>query len=263
MQINLGKGTLESLEQDLLPLAIGNPQRPIYRRLLVEIYGSLTFALVQRVRHGSARESGEARAALARIGGRAVKPLLDALADQDVSQQRIAIDVLAYVQNRNAAPPLFAFATGPAEPALRARAMIACGALEDVSLVPRYEALLFAKDTNGEGIGVADSVAVAAVWGLARMGGIDGTPGASSQRALPLLRRIARGGTPAMRGLAVLGPGSPATRRRWRKSPRWRSVDTGVLACGGGLSLRIWMRRARATLLEIAGMATPFRGAWR
>src|SRR5260370_15512744 len=100
MQINLGKGSLESLEQDLLPLAIGNPQRPIYRRLLVEIYGSLTFALVQKVRHGSARELDDARGALARIGGRAVKPLLDALADQDVSQQRIAGDGLAYVRDR-------------------------------------------------------------------------------------------------------------------------------------------------------------------
>jgi HEAT repeat protein len=198
MQINLGKGTLESLEQDLLPLAIGNPQRPIYRRLLVEIYGSLTFGLVQRVRHGTVTEADEGRAALARIGARAVKPLLDALADQDVSQQRIAIDVLAYVQNRNAALPLFAYATGPAEPALRTRAMIACGALADSSLVPRYEALLFPKDAAGEQAGLADAVAVAAVWGLARM---------HDAKALPVLRRIARGSAPAMRALAVLGLG--------------------------------------------------------
>ena len=71
MQINLGKGTLESLEQDLLPLAIGNPQKPIYRRLLVEIYGSLTFGLVQRVRHGSAAGRGRgARRAGPRRGAR-------------------------------------------------------------------------------------------------------------------------------------------------------------------------------------------------
>ena len=198
MQINLGKGTLESLEQDLLPLAIGNPQRPIYRHLLVEIYGSMTFAFVQQVTHGAARDGADARQALARIGARAVKPLLDALADPDVSQQRIAIDVLAYVQNRNAALPLFAFATGPAEPALRARAMIACGALADATLVPRYEALLFPKDALGDQAGAADAVAVGAVWGLARMG---------DARALPLLRRVARAGSPAMRTLAVIGLG--------------------------------------------------------
>jgi tetratricopeptide (TPR) repeat protein/HEAT repeat protein len=198
MQINLGKGTLESLEQDLLPLAIGQPQKPIYRRLLVEIYGSLTFGLVQRVRHGSADDAAAARASLARIGSRAVKPLLDALADADSSQQRIAIDVLAYVQNKNAALPLFAFATGNAEPALRTRAMIACGALGDAALAPKIEALLFPKDSAGDGAAVADSVGVAAAWTLARM---------DDPRALPVLRRIARAGTPAMRALAVLGLG--------------------------------------------------------
>ncbi len=197
-QINLGRGTLESLEQDLLPLAIGNPQRPIYRRLLVEIYGSLTFGLVQRVRHGTAAEADDARQALARVGARAVKPLLDALADSDASQQRIAIDVLAYVQNRNAALPLFSFATGPAELALRARAMLACGALADGALVPKYEALLFPKDANAERTELADSVGIAAIWGLSHM---------NDPRALPLLRRVTRQGTPAMQALAVLGLG--------------------------------------------------------
>lgn len=198
MQINLGKGTLESLEQDLLPLAIGNPQRRIYRKLLVEVYGSLTFGLVQRVRHGTADEADGARAALARIGARAVKPLLDALADSDVSQQRIAIDVLAYVQNRNAALPLFAFATGAADVTLRTRAMQACGALADGSLVARYESLLFPKDAALDQAPLADSVGVAAVWGLAKI---------DDRRTLPVLRRVAVTASPAMRALAVLGLG--------------------------------------------------------
>jgi tetratricopeptide (TPR) repeat protein/HEAT repeat protein len=197
IQINLGRGTLESLEQDVLPLAIGNPQRTIYRRLLVEIYGSLTFGLMQRVRHGTPSEADEARAGLARIGARAVKPLLDALADADVSQQSTAIDVLAYVQNRNTALPLFAYATGPAELSLRTRAMIACGAVADASLVPKYEALLYPKNGASQA-GLADAVAEAAVWGLARM---------RDPRAAPLLRAVARDGTPAMRALAALGLG--------------------------------------------------------
>jgi HEAT repeat protein len=197
MQINLGKGTLESLEQDLLPLAIGNPQRPMYRRLLVEIYGSLTFALVQRVRHGAADDAEHAKQALARVGARAVKPLLDALADPDVSQQRIAIDVLAYVQNPNAALPLFAYATGPAELSLRTRAMLACGALADDAIIPKVEGLLFPGDRPGE-TALGDPVAIAAVWGLARLG---------DARALPVLRRVATAGPPTMRALAVLGLG--------------------------------------------------------
>jgi tetratricopeptide (TPR) repeat protein len=222
-QINLGKGTLESLEQDFLPLAIGNPQRPIYRRLLAEIYGGLTFGLVQRVRHGTASEARDAREALARIGARAVKPLLDALADQDVSQQRIAIEVLAYVQNRNAALPLFAFATGPGEVALRTRAMRACGALADASLVPKYEALLDLKDSSGLQPELADSVAIAAVWGLARM---------NERRALPLLRRLARSAAPpAIRALAVLGLGMARDRSATADIAEVaRSVDAGVAA---------------------------------
>ncbi|MEO8877362.1 MAG: HEAT repeat domain-containing protein [Polyangiaceae bacterium] len=209
MQINLGKGTLESLEQDLLPLAIGNPQKPIYRRLLVEIYGNLTYALVQRVKHGAAtqlsalptpddkKDADAAKEALSRIGARAVKPLLDALVDTDAGQQRIAIDVLGYVQNKNAGPPLFSFATGPAEAPLRARAMIACGVLRDPALLPKFSALLVPKAGDDEGT-PTDSVAIAAAWGVARM---------QDRRAAPLLRTLAKRGTPEMRALAVLGLG--------------------------------------------------------
>ncbi|MGH7281966.1 MAG: tetratricopeptide repeat protein, partial [Polyangiaceae bacterium] len=208
MQINLGKGTLESLEQDLLPLAIGNPQKPIYRRLLVEIYGNLTYALVQRVKHGTGtsttpitaeekKDSDAAKEALARIGARAVKPLLDALSDSDTGQQRIAIDVLGYVQNKNAGPPLFSFATGPAETPLRTRAMIACGVLSDPNLLPKYSALLLPKQGDDEGT-PTDSVAIAATWSLAHM---------QDKRAAPLLRALAKRGTPEMRALAVLGLG--------------------------------------------------------
>lgn len=198
MQINLGKGTLESLEQELLPLAIGNPQKKVYRRLLIEIYGNLTFALVQRSKHATGKDAEEARAALARVGGRAVKPLLDALADGDAGQQRIAIDVLGYVQNKNAGPALFAFATGQGEAPLRTRAMLACGALKDPGLLPKYEALLFPKHEGGGETMASDDVAKAASWSVAKLG---------DKRALPLLRRLAQSGTPDMRAFAVLGLG--------------------------------------------------------
>ncbi len=200
MQINLGKGTLESLEQELLPLAIGNPQKKVYRRLLVEIYGNLTFALVQRVKHGSGKEADEARTALQRIGGRAVKPLLDALADGDAGQQRVAIDVLGYVENKNASAALFAFATGQSEAPLRTRAMLACGALRDTALLPKYEALLFPKSEGAGGDAMAsDAVARAASWAVAKLG---------DKRAIPLLKKVAQNGTPDMRAFAVLGLGA-------------------------------------------------------
>ena len=199
MQINLGRGTLESLEQELLPLAIGNPQKKIYRRLLVEIYGNLTFALVQRSKNGSGKDAEEARAALARIGNRAVKPLLDALADGDAGQQRIAIDVLGYVQNKNASAALFSFATGQSEGPLRTRAMLACGALRDLALLPKYDALLFPKNEGGSDAMSADAVARAATWSVAKLG---------DKRAIPLLRKVVDNGTPDMRAFALLGLGA-------------------------------------------------------
>jgi len=199
MQINLGKGTLESLEQDLLPLAIDNPQKTIYRRLLVEIYENLTFALVQRTKHGTGKDATEARAALTRIGQRAVKPLLDALGGADEGQQRVAIDVLAYVHNKNAAPALFSFATGSADTPLRVRAMIACGALESAELLPRYERYLFPRSAAGsDDASPSDAVATAASWGVARLG---------DKRAIPLLRDLAKRGNAEMRALGVLGLG--------------------------------------------------------
>ena len=222
MQINLGKGTLESLEQELLPLAIGNPQRKVYRRLLVEIYGNLTFALVQRSKHGNTKEAEEARASLARIGSRAVKPLLDALADGDAGQQRVAIDVLGYVQNKNAGSALFAFATGQSEGPLRTRAMLACGALRDVNLLPRYQGLLFPKQEGGGEAMASDSIAVAATWAVAKLG---------DKRAMPLLRKVAQSGTPDMRAFAVLGLGALKDKTNTPLlASTARSLDAGTVA---------------------------------
>ncbi len=253
MQINLGKGTLESLEQDLLPLSIGNPQKSIYRRLLVEIYGNLSFGLVQRVRHGAGKDAVEARAALARVGGRAVKPLLDALADADAGQQRVAIDVLGYVQNKNAGPSLFVFATGPADTQLRTRAMLACGALRDPALLPKYEALLFPREgkDSPETSTPSDAVAVAATWGLARMG---------DKRALPLLRRLAQRGSWDMRGLAVLGLGLQKDRAATGDVAQIaRAVDAGNVArAAAAYALgELDAEKETATLLNLAEASDP------
>ena len=55
--------------------------------------------------------------------------------------------------------------------------MIACGALRDPALLPRYEAMLAPSEGKGGKDGEAtlpiqpnDALAVAAAWGVARMG---------------------------------------------------------------------------------------------
>ncbi len=198
IQINLGKGTLESLERELLPVAVGNPQRPIYRRLLIEIYGALTLPMVQKVKFGkSAEEIAGARKELALVGSRALKPLLDALADDRESQQRIAIEILAYVQNKSAAATLFNFATGQSEKALRTRAMVAVGALREPEMLPKLSALLAPSDA-GSSLLPSDELALAAAWSVARMGGT---------KAEELLVKLLDSGSPEVRGMAALGLG--------------------------------------------------------
>ena len=197
MQIHLGRGTLETLEHELLPVALGNPQKAVYRRLLVEVYKNLAAPLVQTARFGNASDAKVARTRLAAIGARAVKPLLDALVDDAAAQQRVALEVLGYVQNKGAGPALFNFAIGTAEVDLRVRAMVACGALDDPTLLPRYAEFLAPKgsDTTASG---SDPVAVAATWAVARM---------QDPKAEPLLVTLVRRGAADVRALAALGLG--------------------------------------------------------
>lgn len=212
MQINLGKNSLDTLERELLPVAVGNPQKPLYRRLLVELYGAMTFPIVQKVR-ASVRRAQDAkspsaakealaaatgaRAELSKIGARAIKPLLDALADDRESQQKIAIEVLAYVENKSAGPALFNFATGQADKGLRVRAMIACGALRDPALLPKLEGLLVPKEGTTSVL-PNDALAVGAAWGVARMG---------DKKAEALLVKLLGSQAPEVRALAAIGLG--------------------------------------------------------
>lgn len=229
MQVHLGRGTLQTLERELLPVAVGNPQKTIYRRLLVELYGAMTFPLVQKLRATAQGERNEgaaavrARAELAKIGARAVKPLLDALADDKETQQKVAIEVLAYVDNKSAGPALYNFATGQADKSLRARAMIACGALRDPALLPRYEQLLAPTDPTGSVL-PNDAVAVATAWGVARMG---------DKRAEPLLTKMLASPAPDIRALAAVGLGLTRNKRYAPAlSALARSPEAGSVARG-------------------------------
>jgi cellulose synthase operon protein C len=196
MQVNLGRGSLESLEHDLLPLALNSPERPIYRQLLLEVYGALTYPLLEREKSEDPKEAEEARAALDRLGERAVKPLLDALGDAREAEQEVAIALLGHVQNKSAGPTLFSYATGSADGELRARAMIAVGMLRDPALLPRFDSLLVsAGHVTAE---ESDPVLLAAVWSVARM---------RSARADKLLQQLASSEAPDVSALGVLGLG--------------------------------------------------------
>lgn len=246
LQLHTTRGTLESLEQELLPLAIANPQRPLFRRVLVEAYGHLSRPLLQRVREGTLEESNTAKASLQKLGARAVKPLLDALVDSDTAGQRIAIDVLMFVENKGVSPSLLSFAIGPADTSLRARAMIACGNLRDTALLPRFEALLFPKEGTVATLGV-DQVTLATAWAVARTG---------SPRALPILRKLLSDGTPDVRAIAALGLAQEKDRA---SEPRLIATlgapESGSLARSGA-ALALGDMRVDGAIPELLSAAT-------
>lgn len=194
MQVNLGRGTLESLERDLLPLALNSPERPIYRQLLLEVYGALAYPLLEREKSDRPKDAEAARAALDRLGERAVKPLLDALGDAREAEQEVAITLLSHVQNKSAGPTLFSYAVGSGDSDLRSRAMLAVGMLRDPALVPRFESLLVSSGrvTAGE----SDPMLLAAVWSVARM---------RAPRAERLLTQLSSSDAPEVSALGVVG----------------------------------------------------------
>lgn len=194
VQIHLGANTLEELERDLLPLALGNPRRPIFRRLLVELYDSLAMGWIQEAR-GTGEAAVAARESLDRLGVRAIKPLLEALADGDPTQQRIAIDVLGHLGNENAAGPLLAAAEGDGPLALRVRALAGAGAVAEPRLASRFVSIADGPERRLRAV---------ATWSLARMGG---------NVALSALRELGSEGDPDVRAYAALGMGRAGDRR--------------------------------------------------
>lgn len=194
IQINLGAGTLADLERELLPLALGHPQRPIYRRMAVELYDAYAVPLAMQARRGGP-DAPAAREELRQIGTRAIKPLLEALADQDPSQRRVALDILGDLENPNAAAPLLALAENESlELGPRMQALLAAGTIAEPSLVSRFTRLAESGEQRLQGV---------ATWGIARIGGREG---------LRALRGLLSTGDASVRAFAAIGLGAQGGR---------------------------------------------------
>src|SRR5262249_34752340 len=86
---------------------------------------------------------------------------------------------------------------GQADKGLRVRAMIACGALRDPALLPKYEQVLAPKEGSSTVV-PSDAIAVAAAWGVARMG---------DKKAESLLGKLLSSAAPDVRAIGALGLG--------------------------------------------------------
>jgi tetratricopeptide (TPR) repeat protein len=228
MQIHVGAGTLDVLERELVPLAMTHPDRPVYRRAVVEVYDAITAPLLVRARRpGPAGEA--AQGALRRYGSRALKPLLEALHDRgDAAQQRVALAVLGSLGNPAAAPALLATAeSSENSEETRVLALLAGGAVAEAPLAARFVAL--SRDPRPR-------VRAAACYGLARLGG---------SLAAEALRARLEDDDRAVRGWAALGLGRAGDRtsapriRAMLGDPRADAQASAALALG-------WLRDREA-----------------
>jgi hypothetical protein len=215
MQINLGKGSLEALEQDLLPAAIGNPRKSIIEAL-VELYGAMAFRSFKS--YATVRRPGRRRAGAPRAHRNARhQAAFDALADDKEAQQRIAVDLPEFVENKRRRGSSRSRQDRPSS--LRVQAMIACGCPGPASA---EGASVLCRRTRGAGTGDPISAPPGGAWRARRQEG-----GAISQ----LLSK----GSPGS-ALAAIGPGSrtttPASSRRWRGRSRRQRRGGRVLRTG-------------------------------
>ena len=193
MQLHLADGSLESLEQELLPLSLSRANKPIYRNLLLELYSAWMLPMAQKVNSGDPAVAALAERQLSALGQRSVKPLLDALGDAKRDQQRTAIELLSYIRNPNANLPLLAYATGSGEPELQTRAMLAIGLAGADNVAAQLEALLFAR-----GRAVVDEsspVTLAAAWSYSRVAG---------KAATNKLLQLAQSDSPTAQAMALV-----------------------------------------------------------
>nr|HEX4317116.1 tetratricopeptide repeat protein [Kofleriaceae bacterium] len=142
--------TLGELEKVIAPLSFMMSHKPVYRRVLVDLYLRYVPRLVERERHGTDDIKKSVRVELDRIGAHGLRPLLEALRDEkDANQQRAAVKVLGHLGNKGAAAPLVHLArqeppkdqrrigtlTESVEREVRVEALIAAGRLGDPSVL--------------------------------------------------------------------------------------------------------------------------------
>ena len=161
MHLNLMAGTLEGLERELVPLLWRSPPRPVFRRLVTELYGYLVWPLRERLRHGRPEEAGAARDRLRAVAERGAKPLLEALTDDDAGLRLAALDVLADLRAGDAAVPIGGL-LDEREARLRIRAAVALGRIGDARGAPALARSLADGDRG---------VRAASAWALGEIGG--------------------------------------------------------------------------------------------
>lgn len=234
-------GSLGELEKVVAPLSTILGHKPIYRRILVDLYDHYVGPLEERTRRGPPEVRAAARAELDRLGRGGMKALLDALADDnDPGQRAIAVEVLGHLGNKAAAMPLVRVAREE-PPAVDPSAPRAVGTLVPALELEARVAALIAAGRLGDARVVAETLPLtrhaevalreAAVFTLAR---------AEDPRAHAALTGALGDARPSVQALACLGLGRlPDAKSRALVAQRAadaRSPDLVRAACAVGLA---------------------------
>jgi len=195
-------GTLGELEKVLSPLSFMMSHKPVYRRVLVDLYLRYVPQLDNHLRHGTDDVKKAARAELDRIGAHGLRPLLEALRDEkEVAQQRIAVQVLGTLGNKGAAAPLVHMArqeppkdqrrigtlAETLDREVRVEALVAAGRLGDSHVIDDVLPLMDHSEV---------AMREAATFTLGRSG---------DKRAVPALLKALADHRPSVQTLACLG----------------------------------------------------------
>lgn len=130
MSLSPSDAELEQLEMELGPMVFRSPPKPIYKKLMLELYGRLLAGLVAQRHYGLEPQPKEARARQDQIANRAFPVLMDALTGEDVGLRQQASKMLGELQLSNAALALGRMVDDPREP-LRMQAAIAAARIGD------------------------------------------------------------------------------------------------------------------------------------
>ncbi len=133
----------------------------MFRRIVTELYGHLVWPLTTQARYGKEAEAEAARRRLRRIGDRAVKPLLEALTDDDPGLRMSALAVLADLGHGDAATPLGRL-LDEREARVRVRAAVALGRIGDER---GLRALRRGVEDADQGVRAASAWALGAIGG--------------------------------------------------------------------------------------------------
>lgn len=130
MELAEADGRLEEIEMEFSPLLFSARSKPVYRKLILELYEQMVTPLVTELRYGMAENQEETKKKVDKMARQALPALTDALQSDDVGQRATAIRLLGDLQAGPAAPTLSRIAVDP-KSSLRSLAVMSVARIGD------------------------------------------------------------------------------------------------------------------------------------